>query len=222
MSILSDKTIRNLCVPEAPSPDFEPMIRPYHPKLLREIELPFSETAGGRRTRHAIRAPTRKIISKGPSSYGYDVTLASELRLFTNVFSTIINPKQVDVEKCTVPMQIHHDAEFGDYVIMPPNSYALGRTVEYFNIPRDITVICLGKSTYARVGLNVNVTPLEAEWRGNVVLEFANNTSSPVMLFIDEGVAQFMFLRGDEPCETSYADRGGKYQGQTGLQHAKV
>jgi dCTP deaminase len=182
---------------------FKPMIAPYHPKLIREVD-------------------GLKIISQGQSSYGYDVTLHSELRLFTNAFSRIINPKRVDVEKCTVAMEIHTDPEFGRYVIMPPNSYALGRTVEYFYMPRNVTVVCLGKSTYARVGVAVNVTPIEAGWHGNVVLEFSNNTNSPVMLFVDEGVAQFLFFKGDQECEVSYDDRGGKYQGQTGITHAKV
>jgi len=189
--------------------DFKPMIAPYHPRLLREVPV----GPDGRML---------KIISKGQSSYGYDVTLSPELRLFTNTFSKIINPKKVDVEKCTVPMELHHDEEFGDYVIMPPNSYALGRTVEYFHMPRNLTVVCLGKSTYARVGVAVNVTPIEAGWHGNVVLEFSNNTNSPVMLFVREGVAQFLFFEGDEDCEVSYDDRGGKYQGQTGITHAKV
>lgn len=182
---------------------FKPMIAPYSPKLIRQVD-------------------DLKIISQGQSSYGYDVTLASELRLFTNAFSRVINPKKVDVEKCTVVMEIHEDPEFGRYVIMPPNSYALGRTVEYFHMPRNVTVVCLGKSTYARVGVAVNVTPIEAGWHGNVVLEFSNNTNSPVMLFVDEGVAQFLFFKGDQECEVSYDDRGGKYQGQTGITHAKV
>ncbi len=196
---------------------FKPLIHPYEPNLIREIpNVPVIDAGMIRGT------ISRKIISKGQSSYGYDVTLASELRLFTNAFSRVINPKKVDVEKCTVAMEIHEDSEFGRYVIMPPNSYALGRTVEYFHMPRNVTVVCLGKSTYARVGVAVNVTPIEAGWHGNVVLEFSNNTNSPVMLFIDEGVAQFLFFKGDQECEVSYDDRGGKYQGQTGITHAKV
>lgn len=197
--------------------NFKPMISPYLPKLVREVAIA-EERAGGT----LAKLTSLKIISKGQSSYGYDVTLAPELRLFTNAFSRIINPKKVDVEKCTVPMEVLEDPEYGQYVIMPPNSYALGRTVEYFHMPRNVTVICLGKSTYARVGVAVNVTPIEAGWHGNVVLEFSNNTNSPVMLFVNEGVAQFLFLEGDQECEVSYDDRGGKYQGQTGLTHAKV
>lgn len=150
-----------------------------------------------------------KIVSYGVSSYGYDVRCADEFKIFTNINSSVIDPKQFD-ENNFVDVK-------SDVCIIPPNSFALARTVEYFKIPRNTLVVCLGKSTYARCGIIVNVTPLEPEWEGHVTLEFSNTTNLPAKIYANEGVAQMIFLEGDEMCETSYRDRGGKYQGQTGV-----
>jgi len=150
-----------------------------------------------------------KIVSYGTSSYGYDVRCADEFKVFTNFNSAIIDPKDFDVNGFV-------DVK-SDVCIIPPNSFALARTVEYFRIPRNVLTICLGKSTYARCGIIVNVTPLEPEWEGHVTLEFSNTTTSPAMIYANEGVAQMLFLESDEVCLTSYKDRGGKYQGQTGV-----
>jgi dCTP deaminase len=150
-----------------------------------------------------------KIISYGTSSYGYDVRCANEFKIFTNINSTIVDPKDFD-SKSFVDMT-------SDVCIIPPNSFALARTVEYFRIPRNVLTICLGKSTYARCGIIVNVTPLEPEWEGHVTLEFSNTTTLPAKIYANEGVAQMLFLESDEVCETSYKDRGGKYQGQKGV-----
>lgn len=158
-----------------------------------------------------------KIISAGLSSFGYDVTLDREMKVFTNINSSIINPKQLD-ERCLVTASIHKDVHGSEFVILPPNSYLLGKTVEYFDIPRNVLVVCLGKSTYARAGAIVNCTPIEPEFKGNVVIEISNSTNLPMMIFVNEGIAQFLFFQGNEPCEVSYNDRGGKYQGQTTLQ----
>ncbi len=153
-------------------------------------------------------------ISYGLSSYGYDARAASEFRIFTNVDNAIVDPKAFSaasfVERNT------------DVCIIPPNSFALARTVEYFRIPRDVLVICLGKSTYARCGIIVNVTPLEPEWEGHVTLEFSNTTPLPAKIYAHEGACQFLFLKGDSPCEVSYADRGGKYMKQTGVTLPKL
>jgi dCTP deaminase len=150
-----------------------------------------------------------KIISYGTSSYGYDVRCANEFKIFTNINSTIVDPKNFD-SKNFVDLA-------SDVCIIPPNSFALARTVEYFRIPRNVLTICLGKSTYARCGIIVNVTPLEPEWEGHVTLEFSNTTPLPARIYANEGVAQMLFLESDEVCETSYKDRGGKYQGQKGV-----
>lgn len=150
-----------------------------------------------------------KIISYGLSSYGYDVRCADEFKVFTNINSTIVDPKNFDPQ-CFVDVK-------SDVCIIPPNSFALARTVEYMRIPRDVLTICLGKSTYARCGIIVNVTPLEPEWEGHVTLEFSNTTNLPAKIYANEGVAQFLFFQSDDVCETSYKDRGGKYQGQTGV-----
>ncbi|MGD9842444.1 MAG: dCTP deaminase [Steroidobacteraceae bacterium] len=154
-------------------------------------------------------ANEQKIISYGTSSYGYDVRCANEFKIFTNINSTIVDPKNFD------------PASFVDVkaevCIIPPNSFALARTVEFFRIPRSVLTICLGKSTYARCGIIVNVTPLEPEWEGHVTLEFSNTTTLPAKIYANEGVAQMLFFESDEVCDTSYKDRGGKYQGQTGV-----
>ena len=150
-----------------------------------------------------------KIVSYGTSSYGYDVRCADEFKVFTNINSTIVDPKNFD-DKSFIDIK-------SDVCTIPPNSFALARTDEYFRIPRQILTLCLGKSTYARCGIIVNVTPLEPEWEGHVTLEFSNTTSLPAKIYANEGVAQFIFLESDEVCETSYKDRAGKYQGQKGV-----
>ena len=150
-----------------------------------------------------------KLISYGVSSFGYDVRCANEFKVFTNIHSTIIDPKCFDNKNFV-------DIE-SDVCIIPPNSFALARTVEYFRIPRNVLTICLGKSTYARCGIIVNVTPLEPEWEGHVTLEFSNTTNLPAKIYAGEGVAQMIFFGSDEECKISYKDRGGKYQGQTGV-----
>jgi dCTP deaminase len=166
------------------------MIEPFEPGQVRE-------NADGR------------IISYGTSSYGYDVRCAAEFKIFTNINSAIVDPKAFD-ETSFVDVN-------NDVCVIPPNSFALARTVEYFRIPRNVLTICLGKSTYARCGIIVNVTPLEPEWEGHVTLEFSNTTTLPAKIYANEGVAQMLFLESDEECETSYKDRGGKYQGQLGV-----
>ena len=150
-----------------------------------------------------------KLISYGVSSYGYDVRCAKEFKVFTNIHSAIVDPKSFDAKSFV-------DIE-SDVCVIPPNSFALARTVEYFRIPRNVLTICLGKSTYARCGIIVNVTPLEPEWEGHVTLEFSNTTNLPAKIYAGEGVAQMLFFESDEQCEVSYKDRSGKYQGQTGV-----
>ena len=150
-----------------------------------------------------------KIVSYGVSSYGYDVRCSNEFKIFTNTHSTIVDPKEFD-PKSFVDVT-------ADECIIPPNSFALARTVEYFKIPRSVLTLCLGKSTYARCGIIVNVTPLEPEWEGHVTLEFSNTTNLPAKIYANEGVAQMIFFESDQVCKTSYKDRGGKYQGQTGV-----
>jgi dCTP deaminase len=149
------------------------------------------------------------VISYGLSSYGYDLRVADEFKIFTNVNCTVVDPKNFD-ERSFVTVQ-------SDVCIVPPNSFALARSVEYFKIPRDVLTICVGKSTYARCGIIVNVTPFEPEWEGFVTLEISNTTPLPAKIYANEGVAQMLFFESDEVCETSYKDRGGKYQGQRGV-----
>jgi len=151
----------------------------------------------------------QKVVSYGTSSYGYDVRCANEFKIFTNIHSGIVDPKRFDENSFV--------NRVSDVCIIPPNSFALARTVEYFRIPRNVLTICLGKSTYARCGIIVNVTPLEPEWEGHVTLEFSNTTPLPAKIYAHEGVAQMLFLESDEECEVSYRDRGGKYQGQQGV-----
>ncbi|MCP5149331.1 MAG: dCTP deaminase [Ectothiorhodospiraceae bacterium] len=183
MSIKSDRWIRRMAAEHG-------MIEPFEPGQVRSV--------GGNR-----------VISFGTSSYGYDIRCANEFKIFTNINSAIVDPKNFD------------DSSFVDHVadvcIIPPNSFALARTVEYLRIPRDVLTICLGKSTYARCGIIVNVTPLEPEWEGHVTLEFSNTTPLPAKIYANEGVAQVLFLGSDEVCETSYRDRAGKYMGQRGV-----
>lgn len=154
------------------------------------------------------------VISYGLSSYGYDARVGNDFKIFTNVNSSVVDPKNFD-------QQSFVDRNT-DVCIIPPNSFALARTVEYFRIPRDVLVICVGKSTYARCGIIVNVTPLEPEWGGHVTLEFSNTTPLPAKIYANEGACQFLFLQGNEPCEVSYRDKAGKYQGQRGVTLPKI
>ena len=149
------------------------------------------------------------VISYGLSSYGYDARVAGEFKIFTNIDSAIVDPKAFDANSFV--------DKKSSVCVIPPNSFALARTIEYFRIPRNVLTICLGKSTYARCGIIVNVTPLEPEWEGHVTLEFSNTTPLPAKIYANEGVAQMLFLESDEECEISYKDRGGKYQGQRGV-----
>ena len=183
MPIKSDKWIRKMA-------QTAQLIEPFEPNQVRS-------------------ANNEKIISFGTSSYGYDVRCAPEFKVFTNINSTTVDPKNFDSGNFIDVSR--------DICVVPPNSFALARTVEYFRIPRDILTICLGKSTYARCGIIVNVTPLEPEWEGHITLEFSNTTSLPAKIYANEGVAQLIFLQSDDECETSYANRSGKYQGQTGV-----
>jgi dCTP deaminase len=148
-------------------------------------------------------------ISYGLSSYGYDIRIADEFKIFTNINTTIVDPKRFD-PRSFVDVQ-------GEVAVIPPNSFALGRSVEYFKIPRNVLTICVGKSTYARCGIITNVTPFEPEWEGYVTLEISNTTPLPAKIYANEGIAQVLFFESDEACETSYADRQGKYQGQQGI-----
>ena len=166
------------------------LIEPFEPRQIREVG-------------------DAKVISFGASSYGYDLRCAAEFKIFTNINTTIVDPKNFDPGSFV-------DVN-ADVCIIPPNSFALASTVEYFRIPRNVLTICLGKSTYARCGIIVNVTPLEPEWEGHVTLEFSNTTPLPAKIYANEGAAQVIFLESDEECEVSYKDRGGKYQGQSGV-----
>ncbi len=157
----------------------------------------------------AERAEREGVISYGLSSYGYDVRVSREFKVFTNVYNTVVDPKRFQAESFV-------DIK-GDVCVVPPNSFALARTVEYFRIPDDVLTICVGKSTYARCGIIVNVTPFEPGWEGTVTLEISNTTPLPAKVYANEGIAQVLFFESDESCETSYADRKGKYQGQTGV-----
>jgi dCTP deaminase len=154
------------------------------------------------------------VISYGVSSYGYDMRVASEFRIFTNVLNSIVDPKQFDPNSF-----VNFE---GDVCIVPPNSFALARSVEYFRIPRNVVVITVGKSTYARCGIITNVTPLEPEWEGHVTLEISNTTPLPAKIYANEGIAQVLFFEGDEEPEVSYKDKKGKYQGQTGVTLPKL
>jgi dCTP deaminase len=166
------------------------MIEPFEPGQVREVD-------------------GKSIVSYGTSSYGYDVRCSNEFKVFTNIESAIVDPKAFSPSSFV--------DKVSDVCVIPPNSFALARTVEYFRIPRNVLTICLGKSTYARCGIIVNVTPLEPEWEGHVTLEFSNTTPLPAKIYANEGVAQMLFLESDEECETSYKDRGGKYQFQRGV-----
>lgn len=154
------------------------------------------------------------VISYGLSSYGYDMRVADEFRIFTNVYSTVVDPKNFSPQS-----MIDYK---GDVCIIPPNSFALARSVEYFRIPRSVLSVTLGKSTYARAGIITNITPFEPEWQGHVTLEISNTTPLPAKIYANEGIAQVIFFEADEECEVSYADRKGKYQGQTGVTPPRI
>ena len=154
------------------------------------------------------------VISYGTSSYGYDIRVADEFKIFTNVFSAIVDPKNFDPRS-----MIDYK---GDVCIIPPNSFVLARTIEYFRIPRSVLTVCLGKSTYARCGIIVNVTPFEPEWEGYVTLEISNTTPLPAKIYANEGIAQVLFFEADEECDISYADKKGKYQKQQSIALPKV
>ena len=179
MSIKSDRWIREMCRTHG-------MIEPYEERQVRQ-----------------------GVISYGLSSYGYDIRVADEFKIFTNVMSTLVDPKDVD-DRSMVDFK-------GPVCIVPPNSFALARTVEYFRIPRNVLTITVGKSTYARCGIITNVTPFEPEWEGHVTLEISNTTPLPAKIYANEGIAQVLFFESDEVCEVSYKDRSGKYQAQRGI-----
>ena len=185
MTVKSDRWIRRMAQENR-------MIEPFEPEQIKEVN-------------------GQRVVSFGTSSYGYDIRCSDEFKIFTNINSTIVDPKQFDSGSFV---------DFkGDVCIIPPNSFALARTVEYFRIPRDVLTICLGKSTYARCGIIVNETPFEPEWEGYVTLEFSNTTPLPAKIYANEGIAQVVFFQSapDDVCETSYRDRGGKYQKQSGV-----
>lgn len=184
MSVKCDKWIRKMAVEQK-------MIEPYEDRQIHD-----------------------GVISYGVSSYGYDMRVADEFRIFTNVNSTIVDPKRFD-DKSFVEFK-------GDVCIVPPNSFALARSVEYFRIPRNVLTICVGKSTYARCGIIVNVTPFEPEWEGFVTLEISNTTPLPARIYANEGLCQVLFFESDEVCEVSYKDKKGKYQAQRGIVLPKI
>lgn len=183
MAIKSDKWIRKMAREHG-------MIEPFEENQVKQVN-------------------GEKVISFGTSSYGYDIRCANEFKIFTNINSTIVDPKNFDPKNFVEVT--------GESCIIPPNSFALARTVEYFRIPRNVLTVCLGKSTYARCGIIVNVTPFEPEWEGYVTLEFSNTTPLPAKIYANEGVAQVLFFESDEECDVSYKDRNGKYMGQVGV-----
>jgi len=157
---------------------------------------------------------TQGVVSYGLSSYGYDIRVSNEFKIFTNINATVVDPKHFDSANVV---------DFvGDVCIVPPNSFALARTIEYFKIPRNVLAICLGKSTYARCGIIVNVTPFEPEFEGHITIEISNTTPLPAKIYANEGIAQVLFFEGDDECEVSYKDRSGKYHGQTGITLPRV
>ena len=184
MAVCSDHWIRRMALERH-------MIEPFVDGQVKQVE------GGGR------------VISYGLSSYGYDLRVSNEFKVFTNVFGSVVDPKAFD-DRSFVDMQT-------DVCVVPPNSFALARSVEYFRIPREVLTICVGKSTYARCGIIVNVTPFEPEWEGHVTLEISNTTPLPARIYANEGLAQVVFFESKETCETSYADRAGKYMGQRGI-----
>lgn len=181
--------------------DKEGMLDPFVPTQVKEV------------FRREGREP---IVSYGLSSFGYDIRIGTEFKVFSNAYGTVVDPKNFD-DKAMVSVNV----EEHEPIIIPPNSFALGLSMEYFRIPRDVVTVCVGKSTYARCGIIVNVTPFEPEWEGYAVLEISNTTQLPAKVYAGEGIAQVLFFRG-EPCEVSYADKKGKYQNQQGIVTAKV
>lgn len=208
MTILSDRQIIAE-VHQAVERGQKPMISPFMTSSVRKMTAPFGKAE-------------RKLISYGVTSYGYDVTLSNDVKIFTNVNGGIVDPKKFDAEHLLIDAKIHTDEDGAQYVVLPANSYLLGVTEQTFCIPRDVMVLCVGKSTYARVCAIVNVTPIEPGFEGNVVIEIANGSGCPVKIYLGEGIAQFIFFRNEDECKISYADRDGKYQGQTGVTMAKV
>lgn len=255
MSVLSDKTIKSLCVPFthmlkdsrgnnvckiAPpyTKDQQAAIDNFCDDSLKvsmynlETAVPLTEEQKNEfvpmispflDSSVKVNEQGAKILSKGVSSYGYDVSLSDgELKVFTNLYSAEIDPSNMD-PRCFVNPIIHTQPDtLRKFILLPPASYLLGYTEQTFNIPRDVLVVCVGKSTLARAGCIVNTTPIEPGFSGTVVIEIGNLTSLPMRIYLHEGISQFIFMQGDQPCEVSYADRAGKYQGQQGLVHAKV
>lgn len=191
MSVLSDVEIKERSLNHK-------MIVPFVEQLVRKTE-------------------NEKVLSYGLSSYGYDVRVSNEFKVFTNINNSIIDPKNFSNDNFITKV-----VKDNDCLILPPNSFALANTIETFKVPRDIIIVCVGKSTYARCGVVVNVTPIEPEFEGQVVLEFSNTTTLPVKIYANEGACQFLFFKADNICKTSYADRKGKYQGQKGITLAKI
>jgi dCTP deaminase len=196
MTVKSDRWIRRMAEEAG-------LIQPFNAQLVRELE-------------------GRRIISAGASSYGYDMRLADDgFRVFSPIHGREIDPKRFD-EECLVEPPTRKADDGSRYYLMPPHSYALGVTVETFRMPRNVTAICMGKSTYARAGLIVNTTPLEAGWQGRLVIELGNLADLPLRVYVNEGIGQVIFFESDEDCSVSYEDRGGKYQGQTGLTYSRL
>ena len=197
MTIKSDVWLRKMAEEQG-------MISPFLAGLVREVD-------------------GKRIISAGCSSYGYDMRLADDgFRIFSSVHGKEIDPKRFDEQSSLIEPQVHAADDGAKYYLLPPHHYGLGVTVETFKMPRNVTGIALGKSTYARAGLLVNTTPLEAGWTGRLVVEIANLANLPLRVYVNEGIGQILFFESDEDCAVSYADRGGKYQGQSGLTFAKV
>lgn len=235
MTVLSDNAIRSLC--ENPyryehivetkwnysrngQERYEDIVKYDKTRSIDNKGYPMIEPFVNRAVR--VNQDGEKIISYGLSSYGYDVRLsANDVKLFSNVNGTIVDPMAMDAS-CLLDADIKTNEKGFKYFILPPSSYALGYTIEYFYIPRNVNVICVGKSTLARAGALVNVTPIEAEFNGNVVIEISNGSTLPIMVYLEMGIAQFQFLEGINHCDVSYADRNGKYQGQTGLTLARL
>jgi dCTP deaminase len=201
MSVKSDRWIRDMALKNN-------MIDPFAEGCLNTEKMLLGRSGG------VPQYANKRVISYGLSSYGYDIRLAPEFKIFSNLHSGIIDPKCFEGH-------FLYDI-LGDECIIPPNSFALARSIEYFRIPRSIIVICIGKSTYARVGLIANVTAFEPEWEGHVTIELSNTAPSPIKVYANEGIVQAIFLESDECCEISYKDKNGKYQGQTGITTAKV
>ena len=196
MTVKSDRWIRQMA-------EEHKLIDPFNPTLVREVE-------------------GRRIISAGASSYGYDMRLADDgFRVFSPIHGREIDPKRFDEESLVEP-PLRTTEDGSRYYLMPPHSYALGVTVETFRMPRNVTGICMGKSTYARAGLLVNTTPLEAGWHGRLVIELGNLADLPIRVYVGEGIGQVLFFQSDDDCDVSYQDRGGKYQGQTGLTYSRL